>query len=97
MTTEHTPGPWIINLRGVNDHIGAIGPIFGYNYDSLELDPDNPRDMADARLVSAAPDLLAACEDALEGFRHVPMSLEGTHEAVLTLRAAVAKATGKTA
>lgn len=58
MTTKHTPGPWII---------GA--------FESGKAAVDGPNgeevtgwvELRDAHLISAAPDLLAACEALLAG------------------------------
>lgn len=61
MSGDHTPGPWIVGQPG-----GPAGPFYSLinqqgNVVALQIVGE-----ADARLCSAAPDLLAACERALE-------------------------------
>ena len=59
---KHSPGPWeVIEYRGSQGHdcIGVSGP-------QLMCASVNREDgRADAQLISAAPDLLAACRAAL--------------------------------
>ncbi len=53
MTTQHTPGPWDASgtvFSGPDGMIGEVG--FGKR--------DDPEMIANARLIAAAPDLLAA-------------------------------------
>ena len=67
---KHTPGPWFVDhkspflVRACDDidgrHIAHIGPA---NY-TPRFDVDEPN----ARLISAAPDLLEALEDALDDY-----------------------------
>ncbi len=83
----HTPGPWQIDYDGINGNIASIGPIYG----SLELDPGNPYQMANAHLVSAAPDLLAACEGILAAFKE---SVAAGDDWTASIVAAVTKAKG---
>lgn len=98
MNAQHTPGPWMIGLEGVNGRIQHIGPIWGYDHDSLELMPGDP----DAHLVSAAPELLASCEEALRGLSRMDSDIHaergtGPYEPdpiIGKVRAAIAKARG---
>ena len=59
MTTSHTPGPWAIGLD-TDDHEAQIISADGWHLATVALDPLP----ANARLIAAAPDLLAALEAA---------------------------------
>ena len=62
--TEHTPGPWVVNeTRGHAFFIDAPDHNICYVGRIAE---------ADARLIAAAPDLLEACEKALEAAANLP-------------------------
>jgi hypothetical protein len=69
MSKKHTPGPWKI-IKGAKDFgsgyaIKAI-PRGGYPYFIAEIyDTSSEENLANARLIAAAPALLAACEAAL--------------------------------
>lgn len=99
--TKHTPGPWAIGMRGganscviyardgadqFND--SGVAQIFGlYQNQPIE----NQRDataLANARLIAASPDLLAALEATMH---YVPKDSAFTYPAA---RAAIAKAKG---
>lgn len=68
---SHTPGPWVIDYEGTTGHIKAFvrdktptvckyGTDYrGERHSALELEH---QDAANARLIAAAPDLLAAAE-----------------------------------
>ena len=62
MTTQHTPGPWYIDCQNESAAIGyrAIVDNEGYTVCS-----PSPMGQANARLIAAAPDLLAALKDLL--------------------------------
>lgn len=70
---NHTPGPWTLELNNHPDEIGddnyslfCNGYEFGkYNDESLACGFDATTPSANARLIAAAPDLLAACQEAL--------------------------------
>ena len=97
--TKHTPGPWRVEQKVVRAHVFAehigmdchVATCFGPN-------PASPDDieaiaLANARLIAAAPDLLAALEDAA-------LALEETGgrwavAAAGRARAAIAKAKGE--
>ena len=96
MSAKHTPGPWKIvernadrifreiSIRPVNSQVkGAVFPIASVRYPSQEFG------QANARLIAAAPDLLAFAQEWLER--------QGTDENYMTAkaRAAIAKATGE--
>jgi hypothetical protein len=87
-----TPGPWAAYRSGDTWHIRSVTAEVGI----ASVPPSEPgkvvrTDAADARLIAAAPDLLAACELALP--HH-----QGGHSAVgAALRVAIAKATASAA
>jgi hypothetical protein len=91
--SEHTPGPWAYG------HSGRDALWVGPGHDvarvaTVEWDTDNAREnaRANARLIAAAPELLAA----LMGSRHYWTA--ATPIAVRNLvRTAIAKATGESA
>lgn len=82
MKNTHTPGPWRIGdgessrVYLVNGPDGAIGEV-------VYADARNP---ADARLIAAAPDLLAALEECVSTLRPYYRNIA---------RAAIAKARGE--
>jgi hypothetical protein len=86
MNTKHTPGPWV--LRDGTPLFRVVG---GEHRTTVAGDISND---ANARLIAAAPDLLAALEaiEAYEDSEPAP----GTREAEISAmrRAAIAKATG---
>ena len=63
METKHTPGPWEVHQG--NDYTVVLRPDDTTDY-AIHI-PDG--DIADARLISAAPDLLAALEGLRERLR----------------------------
>ncbi|MFA5808703.1 MAG: hypothetical protein WC935_00015 [Thermoleophilia bacterium] len=86
MTTNatHTPGPWKAQIRKVGSHV--TGPS-GFAVAQVGKDDD-------ARLISAAPELLAAARYALITLR---MACEHFHEkpdAIGELESAIKKAEG---
>jgi len=99
MSAKPTPGPWrVIHFRG------SIADDFAVYTDGLENDhlvvgefTGHPRTrLANARLVAAAPDLLEAAEQALDGLRAGGMAGEiMTLEAMDALADAVKKARGQ--
>lgn len=93
MTTKHTPGPWTAAGHGqVIAHARlpawrTLADVYGVHGDEEQAD-------ADARLIAAAPDLLAACEhvrDTIREFLPTVMS-----EDLTAIEAAIAKAKGET-
>ena len=102
MTSKHTPGPWTVSPNYIASVEGAIfgdGKLYTVaNCGGLQSNfhPDL-RDIqaANARLISAAPDLLSVCVqiygDAIEGLVRGQLS----PELLERLAAAIAKAEGK--
>lgn len=90
--TTHTPGPWRAGDAGHT----VFGPPNGEP--SPQTIAGNVRIGADARLVAAAPELLAALEafvlqrDKLAGF---PLAVAPYSGAYVAARAAIAKAKGE--
>ena len=108
---EHTPGPWI---HVVNDPVyGSTGDCYvwtskGPGYGVLADTSRGPfaRREANARLISAAPDLYEALQDLLEARVHLDAEgytevkyadTESGKEAVKKAYAALAKARGEVA
>lgn len=64
----HTPGPWLIQGKSGNDGeafvIGTSGKVVCYTADTYDEEEDEgvitPEDQANATLIAAAPELLAA-------------------------------------
>ena len=97
MTTQHTPGPW----HWADDK--------GYKWGRRGLEPNVmcgtvegliDVDAADALLMAASPDLLAALENMVSHFPHWAAQIDMKQidrDAIGMARAAIAKATGETA
>jgi len=96
----HTPGPWAIGYGGTDgdDYAVVVSPHSQYPVCNLE-----PRGytQANARLIAAAPDLLAALEAAEQAFalqalrdRTDPDMVAGWQKLQNTARAAIAAAKG---
>lgn len=87
-TTKHTPGPWTIvetgktGLGEVVCEVGRGGDIDPRDEDSLYQVGrmcdwggwDKETTLANARLIAAAPEMLAALEDILNGLEHAGCS-----------------------
>ena len=98
---KHTPGPWreVGNFVVTSNGTGAIcrmsvsGPI-GY-----AAEPASWENEANARLIAAAPDLLAALESwiacANDGDRHPPAWIDVFNACAAQSRAAIARARGE--
>ena len=96
-TTKHTPGPWeyfeardatgddTISIRGQTEFIATMDTV-SVNGGPYVLPPNGE---ANARLISAAPDLLAACEAARAGLNGEPFDIHDLDE---QLQAAIEKA-----
>jgi hypothetical protein len=70
MTTKHTPGPWTCGLRPMQDGVFIVEAL-GEQVDTLVATAHsnirtNQEATANARLIAAAPDLLAALIRVLE-------------------------------
>lgn len=99
MTDQHTPGPWRIHSTDdglvMADKNTRIASMFGV--------PGDVYGFANARLIAAAPELLAALIDAESAMFHVladdgfatPFDQKAMKDAMQAARAAIAKARGK--
>jgi len=86
----HTPGPWYMRQRSGPGHITSE-VCYG---DSDECITDGVYNMADARLIAAAPDLLEALEDCLACISWDELSHGRLFSAGNAARDAIEKATG---
>lgn len=100
---KHTPGPWMVQMRrgslGTRGHIAVLGPDFGSGHgDVVRTMGTTEREEANARLIAAAPELLAAVKEArtLLEMNNARRDMMTDRERALwnTIRAAVAKAEG---
>ena len=95
MATENTPtpGPW-----RVQPHDTAEVELFFFDVRAGEELILVVEGEADARLISAAPELLQACEEAaqvLESVKNGTYKTFGRVDTIVLLRAAIAKARGE--
>ena len=98
MTTQHTPGPWIVLNTGSPTKgsawrdVCSMGTEFTPSYVAEALEHD-------AQLIAAAPDLLAALIAFDNAFSHYCEGDPDSDEvsALYQARATIAKATGETA
>lgn len=92
MTTKHTPGPWVRrNIASARDiYIGAADDGGAPSVAIVPARVNRPADEADAnaRLIAAAPDLLAAL---------LPFAGNWGFRDFNAVRAAIARATGEAA
>ena len=100
METKHTPGPWTVTADGAGWHI-ECAPERGHSVAYImaeigEEDPDTSDDEkeANARLIAAAPELLAALIDLLHQSK---LSQDEGGWDFEQAETAIAKATGMTA
>ena len=102
---KHTPGPWFAKRAGDGGYfewyVGRDGencPIAEDIADPMTRDPSE----ANAQLIAAAPDLLAALKDMLSGWRYIRQDAAhqciygvGWDRAQSAAEAAIAKAEGR--
>ena len=91
--SKHTPGPWEVE-RSLNGDYSVRHTATG-NHPICDVFYVTETGQANASLIAAAPDLLAACKALLE----MPMLTDKTYDQVQAVRklatAAIAKATGE--
>lgn len=93
--SKHTPGPWFVRepdngIYDTDDEIANVVARGPYGLNTLAEDVE----LADARLIAAAPDLLETLRDIVAVYAHV-INRGPRESALLTrARAAIAKATG---
>lgn len=96
---KHTPGPWRFQREHTVSFDGSGDVAFPiYNTSGKFAHVATAMSEANARLITAAPELLEACKAALEFTPAAWKNLKQTHDAeneyVVRLRAAIAKAEG---
>jgi len=94
---KHTAGPWVVTDNGQIKaeaivRMGFSDYVCRMPYASKAEAAEMPRSVNDARLISAAPELLALCKETLEA-----VDLDGQNRKDLrkAIQAAIAKAEGK--
>lgn len=95
--SKHTPGPWYF-LPDRNGRL-QVGPSINYTVAAMWVTPLEGQE-ANARLISAAPELLEAlekCRKELSAWMQCYCEDAATQEAISQARAAIAKATGEKA
>lgn len=106
----HTPGPWTFrsDLDQIEAGLTTVANVFTHCWLGVEPDDELPSDrakyaehMANARLIAAAPELLAECERELAWLRHIRPQIQapssvmlGFDQAEKALASAIAKAKG---
>lgn len=94
---SRTPRPW--RVRVGQPLLVDGGPPHGSQFTGrpvvCNVGGTKPSDLANARLIAAAPDLLAALELALFALEDSSNESEGRLSTLATIRAAIAKAEGK--
>ena len=97
MTNTHTPAPWLFNdndgISVTDKDLNTIANLYLEENDYREQ-YDLPNAEANARLISAAPELLAALEKAERWIVYAARELEADPQAGRDARAAIAKARG---
>lgn len=94
MQTKHTPGPWHIGVRTFHagrDVYGPKGEPVAVADDAITATPEAE---ANARLIAAAPELLAALRHLLEDAVALNMGESDRSGVLAEARAAIDKATG---
>jgi hypothetical protein len=92
MTTQHTPGPWGCDWTSHHSHDYRLQQPNGAPLRLVVEANDHNEQRANARLIAAAPDLLAALEVVREYMDHAADQF--SYEDIVQIRAAIAKATG---
>lgn len=93
--TQHTPGPWyIVNSLNPNHSFEIFGAD-GYHVARFEKDGIET-ELANARLIAAAPELLEACKEMVRHLEETDFDVCGTPDSLMNKwKAAIAKATGE--
>jgi hypothetical protein len=103
--SKHTPGPWLLaTSNSWRRFMSRDGALVCEPIKQNDGHPDLRVSTADARLIAAAPDLLGACNEALEFAEDQEDVVDGDYgqpkpnramQVATMLRAAIAKAEGK--
>lgn len=98
-TLKHTPGPWYVNAHDICKGSMAVAAVYGTSSHAFAAEAK-----ANAHLIAAAPELLAAAVKALElidGYIDVTdgpdgkPAANGAMQAARVLQTAIAKAEGR--
>ncbi len=95
---SHTPGPWAFGKKGRSSNFASRDdPIYRVTGDHMVL-ADVRSGAADALLITAAPDLLAALRTLSDSIATIPLGRGDTtvRHALTLAHAAITKATGAT-
>lgn len=113
MKTQHTPGPWqwAASTAGTQDDVYHVGAEYEPHGDICTIAKQDPQqdggrsralELANARLIAAAPELLAALynltmwiEGEKKGYNAKELSEVSLQRHIEVARAALAKATGR--
>ena len=93
MISKHTPGPWRVETEyGPHPYV-----VRAHEGGFVVMGLSHEREIADARLIGAAPDLLHAAQAALFVLTIINEREPGTNEAgaIATLKEAILSATGE--
>lgn len=96
MSNQHTPGPWRIGkCRFVvaDSEIGTYADDMNHEYYDGYLVAESIKSPANARLIAAAPDLLAACKAMQAALRATSKTDKDYSHELKLARAAIGKAT----
>ena len=100
-TSKHTPGPWAAGQVGSGQCFDIIGPdVTGLGREivgTLRASQGKDANSANARLIAAAPELMAALIATDAAMREHPCGDCRSDEDIALARAAIAKAEGRAA
>jgi hypothetical protein len=93
---SHTPAPWTVSELDAGGEVSEYYILIEPNVAVIErkVAGKDQHDMADARLIASAPDLLEACQWCIALCEEIGAT---ETNAYASARAAIAKATGETA
>ena len=90
MDAKHTPGPWAVTLEDDSAiYINTVNP-----KGRIATVPKGKLAQEDARLIAAAPELLAALLDAVAALESYVPESDSEYQICIRARAAIAKAKG---
>jgi hypothetical protein len=91
MMAQHTPGPWQITGPNIRSEDGALLFVQGDQF--MDDDPDPIEQAANRRLVAAAPELLAAAQNAITNWDNSDYTglVEWIETTMESLKAAILK------
>lgn len=93
--TKFTPGPWVADMRG-NQSPASIDSIERFGIAAVgEPGQLSEEDRANARLITAAPELFEACSEALDFIKQIDEFRLDKLRVLKALTAALSKARGE--